>query len=173
MTSGGSPSCARGNAEVLQELMTTLRLDPSAVPDPLDEEDLPVGTYLGRRRETLRAGGLALGVLCEPPVDSLDGATRRTLLRVCREATNNMLKHAAPGPCTVSVCSTSDGVEVVATNSVDGGSTASPRGHGGLGLVGLREVVEDLGGGLAAGPAREGSTTWVLEVHVPVRGARG
>ncbi|WP_232838377.1 sensor histidine kinase [Streptomyces geranii] len=108
----------------------------------------------------------------------ITGAARRSTLlpevgsavhRVVQEALTNVRRHAPGAPATVRVHRTRD--ELLRVDVYNEGSACkAPRptgGHGGYGLIGLRERVEAVGGSLAAGPADDGG--WWLIAHFPVR----
>ena len=85
--------------------------------------------------------------------------------------TGNILKHAAPGPCSLQVAREGETVEVLATNTVpEQPAHALPGGHG---LTELKEMLGALGGVLEAGPAVPGSSTWVAQVRLPLGGGDG
>ncbi|MCU1407657.1 MAG: integral rane sensor signal transduction histidine kinase, partial [Glaciihabitans sp.] len=89
------------------------------------------------------------------------------LYRIAQESLTNVLKHAGPGTrARVHVRYGRDTVELEVTD--DGlGRPGPPQRNGGLGLLGMRERTDALGGTLEA-KARSG-TGWVVRVTVPVK----
>ncbi|KAB2347037.1 hypothetical protein F8566_21625 [Actinomadura rudentiformis] len=78
--------------------------------------------------------------------------------RIVQEALTNVVKHAAPARCQVSVWADEHEVRITVTD--DGpGTRVLPRGPGpgeGHGLIGMRERVMMYGGDFSAGPRPEG-----------------
>ncbi|MEX5721759.1 sensor histidine kinase [Geodermatophilus maliterrae] len=124
-----------------------------------------------------RAAGLPVEVRTSGDPGSLPLVVRVTLHRVVREALANAARHAGTAPVEVRVVVGDAGVEARITNGrPDAGpdttdrATADPAasGHGGFGLVGLRERVASLGGELTGGP--DGGA-WVVRCSLPRHGA--
>jgi signal transduction histidine kinase len=93
-------------------------------------------------------------------------ALRDVVYRVVQEGLTNAMKHAPGSDVTVRLDPGADGLEVEVR---DGGSTArSPLGvsGAGVGLTGMRERVEALGGGIDAGPA--GDRGWRVQARLPL-----
>ncbi|MCM0673340.1 histidine kinase [Micromonospora phytophila] len=103
----------------------------------------------GLLRES-RAAGLRVHRRDEGDPRPLPAAVGRTVHRVVQEALTNVHKHAADAETTVSLRYVTGGIEVDVYNGPSTGGPALP--GAGLGLVGLRERVELLGGRLEAGP---------------------
>ncbi len=97
-----------------------------------------------------------------PPVVSREG------YRIIQEALTNAARHGR-GPVTLRVDVAADGLEIELVNALPapGSGTAEP--GGGRGLVGMRERVLLLGGGMTAEP--EGDR-WRVRVRLPI-GATG
>jgi signal transduction histidine kinase len=81
--------------------------------------------------------------------------------RVVQESLANAATHAAGGHVAVSVCV---GDERVLVDVSDSGGRATGDGKPGVGLLGMRERVESLGGTLAAGPTGRG---WAVHASLP------
>ena len=114
--------------------------------------------------ERFRTAGLSVraeGLRLEPPADT---GVRLALYRVVQESLTNVLRHA-PGTAYVDVDLSHypDRWEVTV---VDQGGVVSPSdaGGAGLGLVGMQERVELLGGNVEAGPWEHG---WRVHVVIP------
>ena len=117
-----------------------------------------------------RAAGVQLQYTPPPdgvdvPPDVQDGA-----YRVVQEGLTNAMKHASGSDVVVRLDVHAQALEVEVR---DGGSTArSPlaASGAGLGLAGMRERVEALGGVLEAGPHADG---WRLHARLPLRTSTG
>jgi two-component system, NarL family, sensor histidine kinase ComP len=100
---------------------------------------------------------------------------RLVFYRAAQEAINNSLRHGRP--TTVRVTVRRDGGRAVMLVTDDGVGFAPPEhlhdlaAHGHLGLVGLRERVEQIGGKLTVCAAA--GTGTVLRVELPLTGVRG
>lgn len=85
--------------------------------------------------------------------------------RILVEALTNVVRHAGPSSTRVSL---RHGADELVVSVEDGGPVGGHRrsGHGsGLGLVGMRERAELLGGSLVAGPAPDGG--WSVLARLP------
>lgn len=115
-----------------------------------------------------RTAGLPVTLQTRGSPESLPLVVRVTLHRVVQEALANAARHAGAAPVEVEVAVDEAGVDARVTN---GRPPAEPPlaggGHGGYGLVGLRERVASLGGELTSGP--DGGA-WVVRCRVPRHG---
>ncbi len=114
--------------------------------------------------ERFRTAGLpvhAEGLRLEQPADT---GLRLALYRVVQESLTNVLRHAPGTPrVDVELCHYPDRWEVTVADH--GGVMPAPDSEGaGLGLVGMRERVELLGGTVEAGPFERG---WRVRVVIP------
>ncbi|RMI41525.1 sensor histidine kinase [Actinomadura harenae] len=108
--------------------------------------------------EDLAAHARTAGVDVELTVSGeydLPEALQLTVYRIIQEALTNVVKHAAPTRCrvTVDVSSRQVSIRVVDDGTTTRPTPASPGGHG---LVGMRERVAMYGGSLDARPRPEG-----------------
>ena len=126
----------------------------SPVPDqaPLDE-----------LADQARQAGLAVALIRVGEAGTLPSGSRLALYRICQEALTNVIKHAGEGAqAVVALAWTSDEVTLTVTDRGGRGPVAGPPGAGeplaglGLGLIGMRERAELVGGTLAAGPTEDG-----------------
>jgi signal transduction histidine kinase len=110
------------------------------------------------------AGGLDLEV--SPLPDEVPQAA----VSVVREGLTNAIKHAPGARVRVRLSRAQDGLEVEVRD--DGGDPPSglARTGSGMGLTGMRERLESLGGTLEAGPSENG---WRLRARVPHRTSPG
>ncbi|MBC6448025.1 sensor histidine kinase [Actinokineospora xionganensis] len=116
--------------------------------------------------EASRAAGVSVSLDWRGP-DLTDARVpvRQAVHRVVREALTNVHKHAAGAPVTVTVESGPERLVVEVGNGPDG----VPRLAGtGSGLVGLRERVRLVAGGLTAGPTADGG--FAVTAVIPLTG---
>ena len=99
--------------------------------------------------------GLAASLGVEGDARDLPPGIELVLYRVVQEALTNCLKHAGPARAEVLVAYRPGHTDVVVRDDGRGASVA-PGDGGGLGLLGMRERVEGIGGTFAAGPRRGG-----------------
>jgi signal transduction histidine kinase len=111
--------------------------------------------------EQARSAGSDVGLQTGGPLEQVEAVTGLAVYRVIQESLANSTRHA-PGSAVwvrIDVDETSVGVEVVTRGGSPGPSTV-----GGVGLIGMRERVEALGGSLTVGPQPEG---WRVEAVLP------
>ncbi|NUR70599.1 MAG: hypothetical protein HOU81_07245 [Hamadaea sp.] len=131
---------------------------------PADSFVDPAGLVLALESAADRSRGLGLTVqtTIDPAVGELDSRTALAVLRLTQEGLANVAKHA--GTSARAELSVDVRGDQVSFELRDFGGAAIVSGDGGHGLVGLRERVELLGGGLVATPATPG---WRLSALVP------
>lgn len=105
-------------------------------------------------------------------VDRSAAATELAVYRVVQEGLTNAVRHAREAPCAVSVAQ-SDGLVTVEVANEAPPAPSPPRRQAaaGLGLSGLRERIELLGGSLEAGERPGGG--FALRAQIPTHGAHG
>ncbi|MEU3739166.1 histidine kinase [Streptomyces sp. NPDC032198] len=110
-----------------------------------------------------------------PDDSKLPAPVELAAYRIIQESLTNALKHASPGPVTVTLTQRRLALEVGVTSPY--GSPSGPRAPGsGAGLVGMRERVELLGGAFESGPESSASPrgggsdgkVWVVRATLPV-----
>ncbi|WP_406461764.1 sensor histidine kinase [Streptomyces sp. NBC_01622] len=85
--------------------------------------------------------------------------------RIVQEALTNVVRHAATGRCRVAI---DYGDEELSVEVVDDGRGATGNGSAhGFGIIGMRERVGLLGGGLSAGPRPEGGFRVAARLPLP------
>ncbi|MFQ6398617.1 sensor histidine kinase [Nocardia sp. KC 131] len=155
------------------ETLADLRLLVSVLRDPaMASESFIAPTDLPAALTAVADRAVQLGRTVEvdicDTVTTVDALRALTLLRLAQEGIANIAKHTDPGTKATLI------VDVGADGTVDfvlrdTGIHTEPNGTGhGLGLVGLRERVELLGGAFDAGPGTRG---WQLIARLPA-GAR-
>ncbi|WP_416975844.1 sensor histidine kinase [Streptomyces sp. 4F14] len=130
----------------------------------------PVGDLAGIRRLVRGFAGPPVVLRRDPAVhDDLPHEVQAAAFRVVQEALTNVRRHAADaGRVAVGLRLVGTALEVTVADDGRGGARLPDEARGGgFGLVGLRERVTALGGGLEAGPAVEG---WRVRAVLPVRG---
>lgn len=119
--------------------------------------------------KALRVSGRKVEVSVDPTVDDADPTTRRTLARVIREASTNILRYAPPrATCTIAIERDDENTWVTVRNPLSVVPVQS-KDSTGLGLVGLAERLRLTGGELTAGEIND---QWVVKAQVPAVGNR-
>ncbi|MFT3876489.1 MAG: histidine kinase [Propioniciclava sp.] len=113
---------------------------------------------------TLRESGRTVTLRVDPGVDEADATTRKTLVRVIREATTNILRYAPDrAGCTIDMRRDAGGFRLTVSNDLAARARRSEHSTG-LGLLGLAERLRLTGGVWEAGP-RDGR--WVVDARLP------
>ncbi len=105
----------------------------------------------------------ASGVVRELPVE-----VSQTLVRAAQESLTNARRHA-PGGAVAAALTYRDGDVELTVENAPGSAGGRPHEGSGLGLVGMRERAELLGGRVDAGPITEGPWAggWRVAVQLP------
>lgn len=144
---------AEARAGGADEARTTWKVDP--LPKVLD-----------RCVHDLRKRGFSPDLSIEGDPARLPAVVSETLAKIARESTANMVKHGDPaGPCALALDIEADRADLVFTNKP---GVRVPTDHEGLGLTGIRERAEALGGRVDAGST---PGTWMTCVSVPLAAA--
>jgi signal transduction histidine kinase len=134
-------------------------------PSVLDDFGLPsaLDTYV--RRFSQRSG---IHVQLTEMIDQrLSSPVELCIYRIVQEALNNVAQHSKATSCTVSLGA--DGQHVRLEVEDNGrGLVMSDQGRHGLGLIGMRERVQALGGTLDVGNGQRGGTRVVAVLPQPV-----
>ncbi len=153
----------RASLEELRTMVGVLRSteDVPLRPTPTDPNDL---TDL---LEGAEAAGVSVAVTVEGafPVDVVDGSVV-AVHRIIQEALTNVVRHGGSAPTRLSIRHGSDRVVVTITNAATaGGLPVTNRAPStGVGLVGMAERAESLGGTVVAGPTPSGGFEVVATV---------
>ncbi|MFJ2745539.1 sensor histidine kinase [Streptomyces sp. NPDC087440] len=140
--------------EALTQLRSVLGvLTDSATPDSF--LPLPTLADLERLLEQSRSAGVPVERQDEGDAREVPAMVEHTAYRVVQEALTNVHKHAVRPTVRVTLRHLPSALEVTVTNTA-AGVPAPPLPGSGLGLVGLRERVELLGGRFAAAPEPAG-----------------
>jgi signal transduction histidine kinase len=100
-------------------------------------------------------------------IDDVPPAVAHCIYRAVQEGLTNACKHARADTMVIDI-KADDGYVVVTITNNDRSDRMSPKvdlGSGSFGLIGLRERVELLGGGMDAGPLPDGG--WRLRLVIP------
>jgi signal transduction histidine kinase len=112
-----------------------------------------------------QAAGLKLSASPLPPELSLPPEAERLAYRVVQEGLTNAMKHAPGSEVRLRLSASAGELEIVLENWGGEGSSALAGTGSGLGLRGLRERLESLGGTLEAAPSGGG---WRLRADIPL-----
>ncbi|MEU4501061.1 sensor histidine kinase [Streptomyces sp. NPDC024089] len=104
--------------------------------------------------------------------EGLAEGARVTVYRIVQEAVTNVVRHASPTRCRVTVAADACEIriDVVDEGPPVGRSRAGHELPGGHGLLGMRERAMMYGGGFEAGPRPEGG--FAVSVRLPIDGER-
>ncbi|WP_248579698.1 histidine kinase [Nocardioides sp. InS609-2] len=141
----------------LDEVRATVGLMRSSSPDAVP---LPGAADLGELVESFRRAGtpVSLEVVGDPA--ALTSTSALAVYRIVQEALTNVARHA-PGSVT------SVAVQIAAADTrvtIESDGPPARRTTDGVGLLGMRERAETVGGRLSAGPAGRG---WRVEAVLP------
>jgi signal transduction histidine kinase len=113
--------------------------------------------------EEMRRAGLAVDLRVEGAARAIPDGVDRSAYRIIQEALTNTIKHAGLVPARVTVAYGTDDLRL---EIADDGPGPSGSGHGGQGLIGMRERVRVYGGELEAQP-RNGRG-FVVRARIPL-----
>ncbi len=152
---------SRGSLTEMRHLLGVLRSEvdgPALAPAPG-----PAG--IPALVERARTAGVTVSVALDDTAELPEG-TGLSVYRIVQEALTNVVRHAAPARCAVTVAVAAEAVRVEVTND---GPQAEP-GACGHGLIGMRERVAVYGGTFEAGPGPAGG--WRVSAVLPVGSPR-
>ena len=129
----------------------------------VDDQDptapLPGSLDVPALLDRFRGAGADVRASVDGDLASLPGTVGLATYRILQEALTNAVKHAPQATAMVRVVVAKDAVRL----SVD--SAGAPKRGTGLGLIGMRERAESLGGTCTAGP---GGTGWLVQAELPL-----
>jgi signal transduction histidine kinase len=129
--------------------------------DPAEEGGHRIDLLL----DQAQAAGLRLSASRLPPDLSLSPEAERLAYRVVQEGLTNAMKHAPGSEVSLRVSATAGELEIELRNWGGEGRSSLAETGSGLGLRGLRERLEGLGGRLEAEPDGGG---WRLHADIPL-----
>ncbi len=129
-----------------------------------------VSRALDEARATLARSGHDLRVHLEDELElPMPFSVRTALVRVIQECTANMAKYARPGaPCTVMIERTDAETRALFINEAEEDAAIDSAMSSGVGLIGVRERVEAVGGRLAV---RHHGGRWMIQASIPTVGS--
>jgi signal transduction histidine kinase len=141
-------STSRGSLAEMRHLLGVLRSEVDGA------ELAPAPGLAAIPQLASRASSAGVPVTLEVPPDAaLPEGVGLAVYRIVQEAVTNVVRHAAPARCRVTVSVGEDDVRVEVTNDGPVVRLAGPSGHG---LIGMRERVAMYGGTFTAGPRPSG-----------------
>lgn len=154
----------RLSRESLAEVRRTVGMLRTDGPSAATAPPLPSGTDVAALVDRFRDAGVTIALHGEGDTAALPATTGLAVYRIVQEALTNAAKHAPGAPVDVTVSIEPTEATVTVT------STGAP-GHGsGLGLAGMAERAQLLGGTCEAGPgeAGPGEPGWVVRARLPL-----
>ena len=141
----------------------------AAIPDAVTTSLPTVRQVLDEAELVLARAGLTLQAHVEDQMDPpLAFSVRAVIVRVVQEGTANMAKYGKPGTtCTVMVERTDTDARALLVNDVADRAVADSATSSGLGLLGVQERVEAVGGTVVM---RHHDGRWMLQVSIPTLG---
>lgn len=149
---------ARQALDELDRVLGMLRRTPAGEAPPPDLHDVP-GLI-----EAVRAAGLTitLEAAAAPPLDGLSG---QAAYRVLQESLTNVLRHAGPVATSVRLRVDDRAIHLRVANAPSVAEHRSAVVGGGVGLGGLSERCQMLGGSLTSGPTADGG--YLVQAVIP------
>ena len=137
-------------------------------PEDADESSAPTLSDLPALVDRLSRAGLDVSYHSAGPPRSYGTVLELSAYRIAQEALTNVTKHASGARTRVEIDHGANELTVTVTD--DGGpGPLRPAVGGGLGIPGMRERAELLGGALTAGPGPAGGFT--VTARLPARGS--
>ncbi|MBN1316542.1 MAG: GAF domain-containing protein [Anaerolineales bacterium] len=135
-------------AKTAQQALNEMRLLVYELRPPALEQEGLVGALDQRMEAVERRLGKKAHLLLEGEID-LRSPLEEEFYHITQEALNNALKHASAATVTVKIRSQNNQIELEVVDDGIGFDYDSASGGGGLGLIGMKERVERLGGSFA------------------------
>lgn len=156
----------RGVLKILRTEDSSNRRGTENVPAAIAAAAPTVQRALDDARVSLERAGHSLQVHFEDHLEQpLPFSVRTALVRVIQECTANMVKYARPGaPCTVMIERTDVETRALFLNDAREGAEADSALSSGVGLIGVRERVEAVGGSLVV---RHHDGRWIIQASIP------
>jgi signal transduction histidine kinase len=139
--------------------------DMSRLVDIIHADTGPAHNGVERLRalvEDARAAGLDVELTAIQLPDDIEADA----LRIVQEGLTNAIKHAPGAHVAIRLAATDDALEIQVRDRGGGSPTGLAQTGAGLGLSGMRERIESLGGSLEAGPCPDGG--WQVEAWLPI-----
>jgi signal transduction histidine kinase len=153
-------TASRSALDELRRLLRQIR-----DPDEDAEVETPTLADLPALIDELRKAGLPVTCRSIGQAQSYGSAVEFSAYRIVQEALTNVTKHASGARTRVEIVHGTASLTVtVANDGISGASSPAPDNGGGLGIPGMRERAELLGGTLSAAPGTDGGfnvTAWL------------
>ncbi|WP_020668163.1 sensor histidine kinase [Amycolatopsis nigrescens] len=146
---------SRGALTDLRRMLGVLRSGMDGDEESAELDPAPGPAGLPALAELAEIGGVRVELTVRG-LSSLSEGVGLAVYRIVQESLTNVVKHAAPATCRVSVEAGQEAVRIEVTDSGSGGTGGTgtqPPGHG---LIGMRERVLTYGGEFTAGPLPTG-----------------
>jgi signal transduction histidine kinase len=159
----GAAEALREAEEIGRSSLAEIRRNVAALRDSGEAtmEPTPGAADLVDLVKRLASAGSTVDLEVAGDLTTVEAIVGVVVYRVVQESLNNSSRHAPHAAVRVSVAVGPDAVDV---SVVDDGGPAVPGVGGGVGLIGMRERVEAIGGTLHAGPSGDG---WAVRARVP------
>ncbi|WP_431933103.1 sensor histidine kinase [Nonomuraea jabiensis] len=158
-------AAARESLRDMRHLLGALRGsddEPGTAPQPGLKD-------LGALTESVRRAGVPVQLTVSGPAPSLSPVESVTVYRIVQEALSNVVRHAPGARTTVSVRVGADEVSLAVDNEPAPRASGTAQPGSRLGLIGMRERVEVLGGDLTAAATDAGG--FAVRARLPRRAA--
>ena len=162
----GAADALREAEEIGRASLAEIRRNVAALRDAGDGAMTPTpgAPDLSDLVDQMVAAGSTIDLHVEGDLAAVEAIVGVVVYRVVQESLNNATRHAPGAAVAIAIAVGSGAVEV---SVIDAGSPAvNGKGKPGVGLVGMRERVEAVGGTLQAGPAA-GGAGWAVRARVP------
>ena len=117
--------------------------------------------------DTPRAAGIDVTANVNAAADQISDLTQLTAYRIVQESVSNAIRHSTAGHLRIDLRDEGSHLVVeIRNDGADAGAAARPSG---LGIIGMRERAESIGGRFEAGPQPHGN--WVVNARLPRRPA--
>jgi signal transduction histidine kinase len=127
---------------------------------------LPTASDLPALVEQFRCAGVPVSLTVDGDLDPIAPTSGLALYRIAQESLTNVTKHAPGAGADIRVAVNNGSVHLRIANDAPPHAAATAEGSAGLGLPGMRDRAESLGGVLRAGATRDGDA-WHVEADLP------
>lgn len=166
------PTTVGANLDLVATLLERTRQSTRALarelrPQVLDDLGLgPALVWLAGRAED--RSGIAFSLNIDDRLPAMSPETATSAYRIAQEALSNALRHAQATRLSLTLTASDERLELLVADDGRGFDQATT-GHG-LGIVGMRERAESVGGRLVIGPGRAGGTE--VRAFIPLGAAK-
>jgi signal transduction histidine kinase len=152
--------------QVAQQALKEMRLLVYQLRPPALEHEGLIGALQQRLDAVEGRAGVKAKLLADKML-SLPGPVEEALYHITQEALNNTLKHARATSVSVQIQTYDHQLQLEIRDDGVGFEPAMATGQGGLGLVSMRERIDQLGGILAIGSSPGKGTTVKVSIKIP------